>query len=87
MFSVRLHLNTLDPDMLRVELYADGVNGGAPERHPMLRVEPSPSDADACLYRARVPATRPATDYTARAIPSLPGAAVPIEAAHILWQR
>ncbi len=49
--------------------------------------EPPPSDADACLYRARVPSTRPATDYTARAIPSFPGAAVPIEAAHILWQR
>jgi starch phosphorylase len=86
-FSVQIHLNTMDPDVLRVELYADGVNGGAPERHPMLRIKQWPSDADACLYRARVPATRPATDYTARVVPNCPGVAVPLEAAHILWQR
>jgi starch phosphorylase len=87
LFTVQLHLNTIDPDMLRVELYADGVNGGAPERHPMRRTPQSPSDADACLYRTRVPASRPATDYTARAMPNGPGVAVPLEAAHILWQR
>jgi starch phosphorylase len=86
-FSVQLHLNTLDPDMLRVELYADGINGAAPERHPMLLIEPAPSDADVRLYRARVASARPAANYTARAIPSWAGAAVPIEAAHILWQR
>jgi len=86
-FSVQLHLNTLDPDMVSVELYADGANGGAPERHPMPRVERSPSDADASLYRARVPAKRPPADYTARAMPNCPGVAVPVEAAHILWQR
>ncbi len=38
-------------------------------------------------YGARVPATRPATDYTPRVIPSFPGVAVPLEAEHILWQR
>jgi starch phosphorylase len=73
--------------MLRVELYADGINGAAPERHPMLLIEPAPSDADVRLYRARVASARPAANYTARAIPSWAGAAVPIEAAHILWQR
>ena len=86
-FSVQLHLNGLDPESLRVELYADGVNGGAPERRPMLRIGPAPSDAQVCLYRARVSSTRPATDYTARALPSCAGVAVPGEAAHILWQR
>jgi starch phosphorylase len=38
-------------------------------------------------YRAQVPATRPATDYTARVVPNLDGVSVPLEAAHILWQR
>ncbi len=38
-------------------------------------------------YRARVPAARPATDYTARLIPHRDGVAVPLEDAHILWQR
>jgi starch phosphorylase len=34
-----------------------------------------------------VPATRPASDYTPRAIPVKTGAFVPLEANQILWQR
>ena len=29
MFEVQVYLNDLDPNAVRVELYADGVNGGA----------------------------------------------------------
>ncbi len=36
---------------------------------------------------ARVPATRTATDYTARVVPHCDGVAVPLEAGLILWQR
>jgi starch phosphorylase len=39
------------------------------------------------VYRAAVPANRPAGDYTARVVPRFAGAAVPLEANHILWQR
>jgi glycogen phosphorylase len=39
------------------------------------------------LYQAAVSATRLATDYTARVIPRFSGVTVPLEAAHILWQR
>ena len=39
------------------------------------------------LYRTRVSAGRPATDYTARLIPSYAGVAVPLESVRILWQR
>jgi glycogen phosphorylase len=39
------------------------------------------------VYGAPVPATRPASDYTARVIPHCAGVAVPLEAAQILWQR
>ena len=38
-------------------------------------------------YGAAVSAARPARDYTARIVPSQQGAAVPLEAAYILWQR
>ncbi len=38
-------------------------------------------------YHAEVPATRPATDYTARLIPQHDAVVVPLEEAHILWQR
>lgn len=39
------------------------------------------------VYRTSVPAARPATDYTARVIPHYDGMAIPLEEAHILWQR
>jgi starch phosphorylase len=39
------------------------------------------------VYRAPVPATRPATDYTVRVIPHRSGVAVPLEVGRILWQR
>ena len=45
------------------------------------------TDANGYVYSARVPASQPATDYTARLIPHHPEAAVPLEAAQILWQR
>jgi len=39
------------------------------------------------VYRAQVSAARPAGDYTVRLIPRHDGVAVPLETAHILWQR
>ena len=49
---------------------------------------PAPSGAEHLrLYRATIPATRPASDYTARVIPQYSGVAVPLECARILWQR
>ena len=37
--------------------------------------------------RTTLPARRPAGDYTPRVVPWHPGAAVPLEANHILWYR
>ena len=37
-FEVQVYLDDLDPNAVRVELYADGVNGGAPVRQEMKRV-------------------------------------------------
>jgi starch phosphorylase len=86
-FEVRVYLNDLDPKAVRVELYADGTNGGSPERQEMQRVSPRVNTSSDCVYRATVPATRPATDYTARVIPKKDGVAIPLEAPQILWQR
>jgi len=86
-FEIQVYLGDLDPNAVRVELYADGVNGGAPVRQEMTSVRQLAGAAHGCAYRAAVPATRPATDYTPRVIPHCPGVAVPLEAAHILWQR
>ncbi|MFZ0427095.1 MAG: alpha-glucan family phosphorylase [Acidobacteriota bacterium] len=87
LFEVELDLNELEPNVVRVELYAEGVNGRSRERREMDRV-PAPAGASGvCVYRAMVPATRPATDYTARVIPKKDGVAIPLEAPLILWQR
>ncbi len=85
-FEVDVCFNGLDPSAVRVELYADGINGGSPERHEMKPVSRARRAGD-CSFRATVPATRPASDYTARVIPKMDGVAIPLEAAQILWQR
>ena len=86
-FEIHVYLDDLEPDAVRVELYADGVEGGAPERVEMERVRKLVGAANGYAYRAEVPAVRPATDYTARVIPRHDGVAVPLEDARILWQR
>ena len=86
-FELQVYLNGLDPKAIRVELYADGVNGGAPVRQEMKLSRQPAAAGGSYVYLAQVPASRPATDYTARAIPYHKGIAVPLEASQIRWQR
>jgi starch phosphorylase len=86
-FEVQVYLDELDPEAVRVELYANGVNGSAPERVAMKRVRQLVGATNGYAYRASVPAARLPTDYTARLIPHRDDVAVPLEDAHILWQR
>ena len=86
LFEVEVYLSDADPNAARVELYADGVSGGDPVRLEMERSSQLTGASGGYAYRALAPATRPATDYTARLIPYHTGVAVPLEAAHILWQ-
>ena len=84
-FEVEVYLGSFDPNSLRVELYAYGVNGGEPEWQEMTRSQEL-TDANVYYYSAQVPATRPSTDYTARVISHHDCVAVPLEANQILWQ-
>jgi starch phosphorylase len=86
-FEAEVYLNDLDPNFVRVELYANGINGSSPVLEEMARVRPSAGAGSGYAYVAQVPATRPVTDYTVRVIPHCSGVAVPLEAARILWQR
>ncbi len=86
-FEVEIFLNDLDPNEVRVELYAVGINGGDPVREEMKCARPMPGAYSRWVYQATVPSTRPARDYTARVIPQCSGVAVPLEFARILWQR
>jgi starch phosphorylase len=86
-FDIQVYLSGLEPNSVRVELYADGVNGGEPVRQEMKRGRQLADPSGGNVYRAAVSAARPAADYTARVIPNCDGVAVPLEEAHIVWQR
>ena len=57
-FEVEIFLNDLDPNAARVELYADGINGGDPVRVEMKCARPLPDASRRCLYQ------RNGTHYT-----------------------
>jgi len=86
-FEVEIFLNGLDPAEVRVELYADGINGGDPVREEMKRDRPMPEPSPRYVYHATVPSARPARDYVPRVTPQRSGVAVPLESTQILWQR
>ena len=80
-------MNGVSPDTVRVELYADGLNGDAAVRQEMTLAR-SPTDAvRSHTYSAVVSAGRPVTDYTARIVPQCDGLAVPLESGLVLWQK
>jgi starch phosphorylase len=86
-FAVELFLNDLEPSAVRVELFANRTNGGDLLREEMKCADPMAGPSGGMVYRATVPTTRPASDYTARVIPRRLGASVPLESDRILWQR
>ena len=86
-FEVEVYLNDIDPDAVRVELYADGINEISVIQHKMERIRKLTSADNGYVYRAQVSSTRPASEFTARIIPHCDGVAVPLEASQILWQR
>jgi starch phosphorylase len=76
----------LHADQFKVELYASQTEtSDAPE---IVNARTSSTHASGpLLYSASCPAKRPASDYTARIVPSHAGASVPLEASQILWKR
>lgn len=85
--TVEVRLGGLDPETVRVELYADPIDGGEPERHAMERTRKLNGPDHGYEHRVSIPAARPLTDYTPRLVPRHPIASVPLEAQEILWQR
>jgi starch phosphorylase len=86
-FEAEVYLDDLDPNVVRVELCADGINGGAPVRQEMKHVRQLAGASGLYVYNAAVSAARPPADYTARVIPHCDGVAIPLEDARIRWQR
>ena len=86
-FEVQIYCRDLDPKAVRVELYADGIKDSLPVRQEMTCLNPLAGESGGYVFSATVSAARPTADYTARVMPRCDGAAIPLEAAHILWQR
>jgi starch phosphorylase len=87
MFEVEVCLGGFDLDAVRVQLYADDINGGAPLCIEMNIAQLQSCSPGYCTYRATASSERPANDYTPRIIPHHPEVAVPLECSRILWQR
>jgi len=87
LLEVKVTLGELDPGAVRIEFYAAGAGSAEASSFEATRLPQSGDASNGYVYSARVPATRPASDYTARVIPHRSGVAVPLEATRILWQR
>jgi starch phosphorylase len=85
-FKVPVYLAECEPNMIKVQLYADPEEGNeGPEIHQMKRGKALIDTANGYEYEAVITSERPAGDYTPRIIPSLKEALVPLEATQILW--
>jgi len=84
-FQVPVYFGELNPDAVRVELFADRQDAGEVLRQQMTRG--GKLDGNGYLYSTTVPATRNAADFTPRVLPFHPHAAVPLEANEILWRK
>jgi starch phosphorylase len=80
LFHVQVFLDDIDPDAVRVELYAEAQKDEAPITHAMNRGERLVGAASGFTYTAVIPANRPAVDYTPRLVPQHAGSLV-------LWRR
>jgi starch phosphorylase len=84
--EVELFLNGLDPNAVRVQLYADPVND-ADSVSEMNRVGTAPDASRPDIYHATISSARSIGDYSARVLPTHADVAVPLECARIAWQR
>jgi starch phosphorylase len=86
-FRVQVLPGDLPLDDLRVELYAEPLREGE-SAVQVMTVTGKGADAKGIVtYSAQVAASRAASDYTPRVVPSHPSVSVPLEASQILWQR
>jgi glycogen phosphorylase len=87
LFEVQVWLDGLDPSAVRLELYAQALDGGVAVHHEMGSVRPLATASGNHVYSAAVSSERSASDYTARIVPRFDGVAIPLESGRILWQR
>jgi starch phosphorylase len=84
LFHVKVNLNGLNPDLVSVELYANGINDEDPIKIKMNRFILVNGLSE---YLAKTDNSRPVSDYTVRIVPNYEDVSVPLEDNLILWQR
>ncbi len=87
LFHVNVFLGDIDPDAVRVELYAEVRKDEDQVTHTMSRGELLADSTGTFTYSASVATGRPIADYTPRLVPRHEGAFVPLEAPFILWHE
>jgi starch phosphorylase len=83
--EVELFLNGIDPNAVRVQVYADITHGSC--INEMTRVSTAGDTGSAAVYRVTLAPAHSVGDYTARVLPTHAGVAVPLECTRIKWQR
>ena len=86
-FDVQIFLHGLDPSLVKLELYAEGVMGSEPVQIELKPVRQTDRRSGASIYSASISSSRGSTDYTARMLPRFEGMSLPLEEPLILWQR
>jgi starch phosphorylase len=85
-YEVAVHLGSVLPEMIRVEVYADPVEAEEPIRHALVLAEKSPGATNAYVYRGSIPVSSPSSRrFTPRIIPHHLEAHIPLEAPFIVW--
>ena len=85
-FEVQVVFGDLDPNDVRVELYAEGVRDGAPVLWEMKRVRQLVGK-NGLRLSCRCAHGPPSNGLYGGVIPNFGAVAVPLEDAHVLWQR
>jgi starch phosphorylase len=83
-FQARVQLGALRPEDVEAQVYAEPLNGAEPEVTPMSLKE---SGGGTASFEARLPARRPAGDYTVRVLPEHADAQQPLDLPLVLWER
>ncbi len=87
-FSIPVYFGTLDPQWMKVEIYADPLTPEDPPwRTPMQRQHPLLGAMGGFLYTGEAPASRPPEHYSIRVVPDHAHARVPLENQLILWHH
>jgi starch phosphorylase len=85
--SVPVFLGEMQADFVRVELFADEIDGLSAEVITLYREQAIPGSAHGYVYAGEVAGSRAAEEYTLRVVPWHEAVRIPAELPLIVWQR